>query len=171
MKLRVTGLQDCGWYLWIKHESLWHNEHLNNACLLACCPNVLYFCSARIASWFTFQETLRDVISLVAYHVYLTIFYQVCVRAQAVHHHSLVKDFQVHASVSLWDLWWTKWCWDRFLSKFFWFPPVSIIPPWHSLHMYHLGDEQRAHWWLQFRDIVSPWHEYHILSLCKASLF
>jgi len=30
------------------------------------------------------------------------------------------------------------------------FSPVSIIPPWFSILIYHLGDEQ------QFRDVVSP---------------
>jgi hypothetical protein len=29
-----------------------------------------------------------------------------------------------------WDLWWTKWLWDWFISKFFRFSPVNIIPPW-----------------------------------------
>jgi hypothetical protein len=28
-----------------------------------------------------------------------------------------------------WDLWWTKWHWDRFFSESFGFP-VNIIPPW-----------------------------------------
>jgi hypothetical protein len=28
-----------------------------------------------------------------------------------------------------WDLWWTKWHWDRFFSKFFGFP-INIIPLW-----------------------------------------
>jgi hypothetical protein len=36
------------------------------------------------------------------------------------------------------------------------FSPVNIIPPWLSILMYHLGDEQQARWWLQFRDVVSP---------------
>jgi hypothetical protein len=31
-----------------------------------------------------------------------------------------------------WDLWWTKWHWDRFFSEFFGFP-VTIIPPWAPL--------------------------------------
>jgi branched-subunit amino acid transport protein len=32
------------------------------------------------------------------------------------------------------------------------FSPVNIIPPWLSIIIYHLGDEQ---WWMQFKDIVS----------------
>jgi hypothetical protein len=28
-----------------------------------------------------------------------------------------------------WDLWWTKWHWDRFFSESFGFPPANIIPP------------------------------------------
>jgi hypothetical protein len=31
-----------------------------------------------------------------------------------------------------------------------------IIPPSLSMLIYHLGDEQQAHWQLQFRDVVSP---------------
>jgi hypothetical protein len=26
------------------------------------------------------------------------------------------------------------------------FSPVNIIPPWLSIRMYHLGDNQSAHW-------------------------
>jgi hypothetical protein len=33
--------------------------------------------------------------------------------------------------------------------------PVDIIPPWFSMLMYHLSDEQRERWWPQFRDVVS----------------
>jgi hypothetical protein len=47
----------------------------------------------------------------------------------------------------MWDLWWIKWHWD---SEFFGFP-ISIIPPWFSMFMY-LGDEQQAHYRLQFRE-------------------
>jgi hypothetical protein len=66
----------------------------------------------------------------------------------------------------MWDLWWTKWHWDRFFSELFSFP-INIIPPWLSLLIYHLGDEQQACWWPQFRDIISPHqHEqqYQIIS-------
>jgi hypothetical protein len=34
------------------------------------------------------------------------------------------------------------------------FSPVNIIPPWLSIHIYHLEDEQ-GRWWPQFRDVVS----------------
>jgi hypothetical protein len=37
--------------------------------------------------------------------------------------------------------------------------PVSIIPPWLSIPIYHLRDEQQARWCPQSRDIVSP-HQY-----------
>jgi hypothetical protein len=32
--------------------------------------------------------------------------------------------------------------------------PVDIIPPWFCVLIYHLGDEQLALWWPQFRDVV-----------------
>jgi hypothetical protein len=50
---------------------------------------------------------------------------------------------------------WTKWHWGRFFFKFFDFP-VNIIPPWLSILIHHLGDEQQARKRLQFRDTVSP---------------
>jgi hypothetical protein len=28
-----------------------------------------------------------------------------------------------------------------------------IISPWFSMLIYHLGDEQYAHFWLQFKDV------------------
>jgi hypothetical protein len=36
------------------------------------------------------------------------------------------------------------------------FLPAHIIPQWLSIFMYHMGDEQWARWWPQFRDVVSP---------------
>jgi hypothetical protein len=42
----------------------------------------------------------------------------------------------------MWHLWWIKWHWDKYLSEFFGFSPVNIIPPWLSMLMYNLGDEQ-----------------------------
>jgi hypothetical protein len=33
--------------------------------------------------------------------------------------------------------------------------PVNIISPCLSILIHHLGDEQQAHWWPQFRDVVS----------------
>jgi hypothetical protein len=35
------------------------------------------------------------------------------------------------------------------------FSPVIIIPPWLSILIYHLRDEQKANWRLLFRDIDS----------------
>jgi hypothetical protein len=41
--------------------------------------------------------------------------------------------------------------------------PVTIIPPWLSILICHLRDEQKTRWWPQFRDTVSPRrHEQHI---------
>jgi hypothetical protein len=52
-------------------------------------------------------------------------------------------------------LWWKKWHWERFFSKSFGFP-LSVSFHNGSILIYHLGDEQQARWWLQFRDIASP---------------
>jgi hypothetical protein len=37
---------------------------------------------------------------------------------------------------SLWYLWWTKWRWNRFLSKDFCFLPVSLLPPLLHTHSF-----------------------------------
>ena len=39
---------------------------------------------------------------------------------------------------SVWVLWWAKWQWDRFVSEYLQFSPVSIIPPMYhiSLHLH-----------------------------------
>jgi hypothetical protein len=42
---------------------------------------------------------------------------------------------------SMWDLWWTKWHWDRFFVRVFRFSPVNIIPSCLSIHICNLGDE------------------------------
>jgi hypothetical protein len=34
--------------------------------------------------------------------------------------------------------------------------PASNIPPWLSMPIWHVGDEQEARWCPQFRDAVSP---------------
>jgi hypothetical protein len=34
--------------------------------------------------------------------------------------------------------------------------PVSVIPPWLPILIYHLGDEQQACWCPQFRETASP---------------
>jgi hypothetical protein len=36
------------------------------------------------------------------------------------------------------------------------FFPANIIPPWLSILIYRMGNEQQARWWPQFGDIVSP---------------
>jgi hypothetical protein len=43
---------------------------------------------------------------------------------------------------SMWDLLWTEWHWDRFCSNFFGF--LLSIPPWLSIFVYQLEDEQYA---------------------------
>jgi hypothetical protein len=57
---------------------------------------------------------------------------------------------------SVWDLWYTKWRWDRVFSWVLRCSPVSIIQPSFSILIYHLADEQYVRQWLQFRDVVSP---------------
>jgi hypothetical protein len=42
---------------------------------------------------------------------------------------------------------------------------VEIIPPWFSILIYHLRDEQQARWWPQFRDVVSP-HRHDVIIMC-----
>jgi hypothetical protein len=44
------------------------------------------------------------------------------------------------------ELWWTgqEFC------------PVDIIPPWFSMFIYHLWDEQYARWWSQFSIDMIP---------------
>jgi hypothetical protein len=42
--------------------------------------------------------------------------------AQAVSRRPLTADARVSPGLSVWDLWWTKWHWDRFFSEYFGFP-------------------------------------------------
>jgi hypothetical protein len=44
----------------------------------------------------------------------------------------------------MWDMWQKKWHWDKFVSRVLGLLPVSIIPPWLSILIYHLGDEQKT---------------------------
>jgi hypothetical protein len=37
--------------------------------------------------------------------------------------------------------------------------------------MYHLGDEQKESWWLQFRDTISPHQQEHQQDLDQSSAF
>jgi hypothetical protein len=37
-----------------------------------------------------------------------------------------------------------------------WVSPVSVVPPWLSILIYHLGDEQWACWRLQFTGSLTP---------------
>jgi hypothetical protein len=51
------------------------------------------------------------------------------------------------------------------------FFPVSIIPPWLYVLIYHLLDEQQARWWPQFRDILSPHRHKHEHGIALGSFF
>jgi hypothetical protein len=43
--------------------------------------------------------------------------------AQAISRHPLTAEARVRSwGQSMWDLWWTKWHWDRFFSEYFSFP-------------------------------------------------
>jgi hypothetical protein len=42
--------------------------------------------------------------------------------AQAVSHRPPNAEARVQSRVSMWDLWWTKWHWDRFFPEYFGFP-------------------------------------------------
>jgi hypothetical protein len=42
------------------------------------------------------------------------------------------------------------------------------MPPWFSMLIYHLGDEQQARWWPQFRDVVSPHRHEHHYTNCRS---
>jgi hypothetical protein len=53
----------------------------------------------------------------------------------------------------MWDLWWVERCWDRVFSELFGFP-LSVSFHQDSVLIHHLGDEQKARWWLQFGDII-----------------
>jgi hypothetical protein len=59
-------------------------------------------------------------------------------------HNVRYATFQTHAKrvqwcggpgQSMWDLWWTEWHWDMPFSRVFRCSTVSIIPPWHSIHI------------------------------------
>jgi hypothetical protein len=43
--------------------------------------------------------------------------------AQAVSRRPLTAEARVRSRIkSMWDLWWTKWQWDRFFPEYFGFP-------------------------------------------------
>jgi hypothetical protein len=55
------------------------------------------------------------------------------------------------------DLWWTEWHWDKFFSELFgFFCQYHYHFTGGSMLLHHVGDEQHARWWPQFRDVVSP---------------
>jgi hypothetical protein len=50
--------------------------------------------------------------------------------AQAVIRRPLNAEARVRSrGQSMWDLWWTKWHWDRFSPRVLRFSPVNFIPP------------------------------------------
>jgi hypothetical protein len=61
----------------------------------------------------------------------------------------------------MWDLWWTEWQWDRFVSEFFGFP-LQVSFHRDSSYSYISGDEYIARKCPQFR-------ESHPIDINKAS--
>ena len=54
--------------------------------------------------------------------------------AQAVSRRPPTAEARVRSRVPMWDLWWTKWHWDRFLPEYFGFPlSISFQPVFHYL--------------------------------------
>jgi hypothetical protein len=53
-----------------------------------------------------------------------------CAMAQAVSRRLLTVEARVRSGGQyMWDLWWTKWHWDRFSPRVLRFSPVNFIPP------------------------------------------
>jgi hypothetical protein len=66
---------------------------------------------------------------------------------------------------STWNLWWTKWQWDRFYLRVFQFSPVSNIPAILHVHLSKLSNWQRRYInTLRFR-AVSYKDRYLLLNL------
>ena len=66
---------------------------------------------------------------------------------------------------STWNLWWTKWQWDRFYLRVFQFSPVSNIPAILHVHLSNLSNWQRRYInTLRFR-AVSYKDRYLLLNL------
>jgi hypothetical protein len=63
--------------------------------------------------------------------------------AQAVSRRPLTAEARTRPGQYMWDLWWTKWHYDRFFLRVLRFSPANIIPSSLS-NSYHLGDEQYA---------------------------
>jgi hypothetical protein len=63
--------------------------------------------------------------------------------AQAVSHRPLTAEGPgLRLCQSILELWWTKWHRDSFLLRVLRYSSVIIIPPWLSILMYQLEDEQ-----------------------------
>jgi hypothetical protein len=82
-----------------------------------------------------------------------------CVMAQTVSRQPLTTEAQVHVWVSPCGICGGQSGTGAGLLRVRWFLPVSIIPPWLFMLIYHLGDEQYAHLWPQFRDVSLHRHE------------
>jgi hypothetical protein len=70
---------------------------------------------------------------------------QVYAMARAVSRRPLTAEAGVRTRVSLWDLWWTVWHWDRRFSEFFGSPPsVSFhrVSPYSYICVCGGGGEQ-----------------------------
>jgi hypothetical protein len=72
-----------------------------------------------------FGTLLRIRVTLLT--LYFTVSFQRRPVAQAVSRQLFARTSRFVPAQSMWDLWWTKWHWDRFSCKSF--GAVSIIPP------------------------------------------
>jgi hypothetical protein len=63
----------------------------------------------------------------------------------------------------MWDLWWTKWHWERVFSELFNFP-LSIPFHWGSVLIYHLGRTIGPVMATVHKDIVLP-HQHEQLAV------
>jgi hypothetical protein len=76
--------------------------------------------------------------------------------ALAVSHRTLTAEVRVRTLVRPCDIYGVRSGIGTGFLRVLRVSPLNIIPPCLSILMYHLGYEQQARWWLQFRDIVSP---------------
>jgi hypothetical protein len=88
--------------------------------------------------------------------------------AQAVSRRPPTAEARVRSQVSPWNLWWTKWHWDKVFSEFFGFP-LSIsfyrcsitrkrTKNNHHLHLHHrVGQEASRLQCVRKKMSVSPW--------------
>ena len=76
---------------------------------------------------------------------------------------------------SMWDLWWTKWHWDRFFFlRVLHFSRVSIIPPMFHAHLHQilvLSEGRSGETWGNFKPMLSQilgerWAEKNFHCFC-----